>query len=369
MVETTLKRTPLYEEHLRLGARLVPFAGWEMPVQYQSILQEHRAVRGSVGAFDVSHMGEFESAGPGALEFLQRLTPNDVARLTPGASQYSCLLQPDAGMLDDIFVYRLEDRYLVVVNAGNIDKVDAWLAEHARPGAVVRNVSDETALIAVQGPLAVASLQPVANGDLSTLPRRGIRLETVAGVACLTARTGYTGEDGLEIFCPADAAITVWQAVLEQAARPIQPCGLGARDTLRLEAGNLLYGHDMDESVNPLEAGLGFIVKLDKGDFIGRDVLAKVKETGPVRRLVGFEMVERGVPRSGFAVQVDRRAVGHVTSGSFAPTVERNVGLAYLDTTLTTVGQPIDILIREKPIAARVVKLPFYRSGKRPGAT
>lgn len=367
MAEVPLKKTPLHSEHLRLGARMVPFAGWEMPVQYQSILQEHRAVRSSVGVFDVSHMGEFEISGPAALELLQWLTPNDVAALEPGASQYSCLLRPDAGMIDDIFIYRLDDRYLVVVNASNIEKVEAWLAENSRPGATVRNVSDETALIAVQGPDGLETVRPLATGDLTTLARRGIRPEEVAGVPCRVGRTGYTGEDGVEMFCAAGDAVTVWRAVLEQRDGGVQPCGLGARDTLRLEAGNLLYGHDMDEATNPLEAGLGFIVKLDKGDFLGRDVLVKVKEQGPRRRLIGFEMLDRGVPRADCPVQVDGKTVGRVTSGSFAPALDRNIGLAYVEPAVAGVGQKLDIVIREKPVAAQVVKRTFYRPRKRPG--
>ncbi len=369
MAETELRRTPLYAEHIRLGARMVPFAGWEMPVQYQSIIQEHRAVRESVGAFDVSHMGEFEISGSAAFDFLQWLTPNDLGALAPGGSQYSCLLRPDGGMIDDIVIYRIADRYLVVVNAANIEKVASWFHENSRPGVTVVNTSDQTGLIAVQGPLAVETVQPLASSDLSTLPRRGIRSDCVATVQCLVARTGYTGEDGLEIFCGADELTSVWQAVIERAARPVQPCGLGARDTLRLEAGNLLYGHDMDESTNPLEAGLGFIVKLDKGDFLGRDALIHAKEAGPRRRLVGFEMVDRGVPRAGCPVQVQGRTVGQVTSGSYAPTLDRNIGLAYVEASLSTVDQPIDVVIRERPVAAKVVKTPFYRSRKRSGAS
>ncbi|HEX5415389.1 MAG TPA: glycine cleavage system aminomethyltransferase GcvT [Chloroflexota bacterium] len=361
-----LLRTPLYDEHRRLGARMVPFAGWEMPVQYQSIVQEHRAVREAVGMFDVSHMGEFRVRGPGATALLQRLTPNDVSTLQPGTAQYSCLLRENGGMVDDIFIYRLEDSYLVVVNASNIAKAEAWFAAHPAPDATVTNESAETALIAVQGPLALEAIGPLVQGDLATLPRRGIRQLTVAGVPALVARTGYTGEDGAEIFVAADKAVTVWRALLEQAAHPIQPCGLGARDTLRLEAGNLLYGHDMDDSVNPVEAGLNFILKFEKGDFVGRDALLRAKNEGVAKRLVGFEMIERGVPRSEFPIQWEGRTVGWVTSGSYAPTLERNIGLAYVEPALATVGQELDVVIRERPTRARVVKLPFYRAPKRP---
>jgi aminomethyltransferase len=345
---------------------MVPFAGWEMPVQYTGIVAEHRAVRNSVGMFDVSHMGEFRVRGPESTAFLQELTPNDVASLTPRSSQYSSLLRPDGGMLDDIFIYRLDDGYLVVVNAANIDKVAAWLAAHERTGALVSNVSAETALIAVQGPRAVEAIQPLVEGDLGTLPRRGIRPEKVAGRECLVARTGYTGEDGVEIFCAAEDAIALWRALLAGSAMPIQSAGLGARDTLRLEAGNLLYGHDMDESVNPLEAGLGFAVKLDKGEFVGREALLRTKEEGPRRRLVGFEMVDRGVPRAEFPIRGDGRVVGRVTSGSYAPTLDKYIGLAYVPPELARVGQELDVVIRERPTRAREVKLPFYRASRRP---
>ena len=365
MSNSDLQRTSLYDEHVRLGARMVPFAGWDMPVQYKSIIQEHRAVRKAVGMFDVSHMGEFRVTGPAAVDFLQSLTPNDIAAVPVGGSQYSCLLHPDGGMIDDIFIYRLEDEFLVVVNAANVAKDGAWLVEHGVRDVTISDISAETALIAVQGPRAVSVVQELVVGDLSSLPRRGIRPDQVAGVACLVARTGYTGEDGLEIYCPWEQAPTLWRALLELQNGLIQPCGLGARDTLRLEAGNLLYGHDMDDTVNPLEAGLGFIVKLDKGPFIGRDALLAIRESGLHRRIVGFEMVERGVPRAGFPVQVAGRIVGQVTSGSYAPTLDRNIGLAYVEPGFTSVGQELQICIREKPLAAAVVKLPFYRSRAR----
>jgi aminomethyltransferase len=344
---------------------MVPFAGWDMPVQYQSILKEHRAVRSSVGMFDVSHMGEFRVRGAGASEFLQGLTPNDISTIPIGGSQYSCLLLPDGGIIDDIFVYRPDDDFLVVVNASNIQKVADWLAANPLRGVEVANVSDETALVAVQGPDAVSAVQSLSNVDLTGLPRRGIRGHTVDGLDCLVARTGYTGEDGLEIFCSSADVLQLWQALLDIGDTPVEPCGLGARDTLRLEAGNLLYGHDLDEQVNPLEAGLGFIVKLDKGEFIGRAALVHVKETGPRRRLVGFEMVDRGIPRSDCRITQAGRPVGHVTSGSYGPTVDRNIGLGYVETPVAAEGQSIEIVIRDRPLGARVVKLPFYRSKSR----
>ena len=356
-----LLRTPLHGQHLRLGARMVPFAGWDMPVQYKSIIQEHRAVREAAGMFDVSHMGEFRISGPGATAYLQRLTPNDVSTLQLGAAQYSCLLREDGGMIDDIFVYRLEDGYLVVVNAANVAKVAEWLAAHPADNASVTDESSETALIAVQGPLALSALQPLVGDDLAALPRRSIGTFQVAGVPALVGRTGYTGEDGVEIFVASGHAVQVWRSILERAALPVQPCGLGARDTLRLEAGNLLYGHDMDESVNPVEAGLNFILKLEKGDFIGRHALIRAKADGVAKRLVGFEMVERGVPRSEFSIEWDGRTVGRVTSGSYAPTLDRNIGLGYVESQLATIGQEINIVIRERGVRARVVKLPFYR--------
>jgi aminomethyltransferase len=361
-----LRRTSLYPEHLRLGARMVPFAGWEMPVQYAGILQEHRSVRNAVGMFDVSHMGEFRVQGAAALDFLQRLTPNDLSSVPVGGSQYSSFLRDDGGMLDDIFIYRLDDGYLVVVNAANVEKIDAWLVDHADVNARVRNVSDETALVAVQGPLAVQTVQQLTSSDLSTLPRRGIRPDTIAGVRCLAARTGYTGEDGLELFCEPSDAVALWQELGEVSDRAIQPCGLGARDTLRLEAGNLLYGHDMDESINPLEAGLGFTVKLDKGEFLGRDALRRAATEGTARRLIGFELAEPGVARSDCPVEEAGREVGRVTSGSFSPTLERSIGLAYVPRELAIVGQALDVVIRGRRTGAKVVKLPFYRAKNRP---
>jgi aminomethyltransferase len=344
---------------------MVPFAGWDMPVQYKSIVQEHRAVRAVAGMFDVSHMGEFRFRGTAALDLLQWLTPNDVSTVAVGASQYSCLLRPDAGIIDDIFIYRLDDEYLVVVNAANVAKVGSWLDQHRRANAEAIDVSDQTALIAVQGPRAVEAVAGLATPDVTTLPRRGIRSFTVAGRPALVARTGYTGEDGAEIFCDPTDAVTIWRALLDQPNVPIVPCGLGARDTLRLEAGNLLYGHDMDETVNPWEAGLGFVVKIDKGDFIGREELVAAEARGPRTRLAGFTMLDRGVPRSGFAVECDGRYVGHVTSGSYAPTLDRNIGLAYVEPPLATVGQRFHVIIRDQPLAAEVVKLPFYRSKSR----
>jgi aminomethyltransferase len=360
-----LKQTALHPEHIRLGARLVPFAGWEMPVQYQSILKEHRAVRRSAGMFDVSHMGEIRIAGAGALDYLQRLTPNDASAIPIGGSQYSCLLQPDGGIIDDIFIYHPDDSFLVVVNASNVQKVVDWLSEQPSEGAEVANVSDETALVAVQGPDAIGAVQTLSEVDLTSLARRGIRQQQIAGIDCLVARTGYTGEDGLELFCSPDVVQRLWTALLGIASVPIEPCGLGARDTLRLEAGNLLYGHEMDETVNPLEAGLGFIVKLDKGDFVGRDALIQTCENGPRQRLVGIEMVDPGIARSDCRIVVDNRAVGRVTSGTYGPTVDRNIGLGYVEPPLATVGQDLDVMIRERAIRARVVKLPFYRSKSR----
>jgi aminomethyltransferase len=363
-----LKQTALHAEHVRLGARLVPFAGWEMPVQYQSILKEHRAVRRSAGMFDVSHMGEIRIGGVGALDFIQRLTPNDASTIPVGGSQYSCFLQPDGGIIDDIFIYHPDDGYLIVVNASNVQKVVDWLSDQPREGADVVNISDETALVAVQGPDAVGAVQTLSKQDLTSLARRAVRQQQIAGINCLAARTGYTGEDGLELFCSPEEVQQLWDALLGITATPIEPCGLGARDTLRLEAGNLLYGHDIDETVNPLEAGLNFIVKLDKGDFVGRDALIQTREHGPRQRLVGFEMVDRGIARSDCPIFVDDRAVGHVTSGTYGPTVDRNIGLAYVEPALATFGQGLDMLIRERPIRAKVVKLPFYRSKSRPSA-
>lgn len=368
----SLKRTPLYELHQKLGARMVPFGGWEMPVQYAGVIEEHRAVRQAAGLFDVSHMGEFEISGPQALDLIQLVSTNNAAKLAVGEVQYSLMCYENGTVVDDILVYRLgEHRYWLVVNAGNTQKDWEWI-NVARERAGLRNLelvnrSDEIALLALQGPKTEEILQPLAPGAvLSEMApfthKMGV---TVAGVPTLVlSRTGYTGEDGFEIYVKAGDAAALWEALLEAGEdEGLLPCGLGARDTLRFEAKLPLYGHEISDQHNPLEAGLGFAVKLKKGvDFIGREALAQIKERGLTRKLVGIEMIDRGIPRQGYPVAVGGQTVGEVTTGSFSPTLEKNIGLAYVPVEHSEVGTEVEVIIRGRALKARVVETPFYRS-------
>ncbi len=362
-MNTPLKRTPLHAAHVKAGARMVEFGGWDMPVQYAGIIDEHRRVRRAVGLFDVSHMGEFEVEGAGALSALQTLVTNDVAALEIGQVQYAALCYPEGGIVDDLTVYRLAaDRYMVTVNASNIDKDWAWMTTHA-PGAEWRNVSTETGLIAVQGPRAEELVAGLADTDVQAIRYYRFARGAVAGVPTLISRTGYTGEDGFELYVPWDATERVWVALLEAGKQvDVGPIGLGARDTLRLEMGYALYGNDIDQTTNPLEAGLGWIVKPAKGDFLGKAAIERMRAEGPKRKLVGLEMVDRSVARHGYQVLGGSRRVGEVTSGTFGPSVEKSVAMAYVETPLAKVGTAIDVEIRGQGRAARVVKTPFHPS-------
>jgi aminomethyltransferase len=362
-VDTPLKRTPLFDAHVKAGARMVPFGGWEMPVQYAGIVEEHRVVRASAGLFDVSHMGEFEVEGPDALGALQTLTTNDVSALDIGQVQYSALCYPDGGIVDDLTVYRLGgDRYMLTVNAGNIDKDWQWVTSHPG-GARWRNVSAETALIAVQGPRAESLVARLTERDVTAIGYYRFAHGAVAGVRTLISRTGYTGEDGFELYVAAGDAARLWSALLE-SGRPdgVAPIGLGARDTLRLEMRYALYGNDIDATTNPLEAGLGWIVKPGKGQFIGREAIEKVRASGPTRRLIGLEMAERAVARHGYPVVKDGAAIGIVTSGSYGPSVDRYIAMAYVATPHAAVGTDVGVEIRGQAKPARVVKTPFHPS-------
>ena len=361
---TSLKRTPLYEQHVALGARLVEFGGWEMPVQYSSILDEHRAVRTHAGLFDVSHMGEFKVEGPDALAFLQHLVPNDVSRLAINQALYTQLCLPDGGTIDDLIIYHLADNhYMLVVNAANIDNDFAWVEKQASNFNVqITNQSDTTALLALQGPEAQAILQPLTEVDLSTVRYYHCAPGTVNGINCIISRTGYTGEDGFELYCASADASKLWHELLAAGkGHGLLPAGLGARDTLRLEAGYCLYGHELDEQTNPLEANLGWTVKLNKDEFIGHDVLLKVKEQGLRRKLIGIEMVERGVCRGGYAIYEDDQQIGTLTSGAPGPTLSKNIGMGYVVTSHAVVGKTVHIDIRGKRTAAQIVALPFYK--------
>jgi len=365
VTEASRKRTPLHDAHRQLGARLIDFGGWDMPVQYKpGTIKEHKAVREAVGLFDVSHMGEARLRGPRAAEVVHRLTTNDVTGAPVGKAVYTLLCLPDGGIVDDcIFYKRGDDDYYVIVNASNTDKDIAWMREQAKGAVEVEDLSDATALIAVQGPKAVAMVDSLAGGGLAALPSFTFVDTTVAGVPVMAARTGYTGEDGFELAFDAAKAPALWAALLE-AAEPLGglPIGLGARDTLRLEAKLPLYGNDIDATTSPLEAGLGWAVKLDKGDFIGRDALVAQKARGLSRQLVGFRIDDRAIARHGYPV-VDRgrgETIGTVTSGGPGISVPGSIGLAYVPTANAAAGTAITIDCRGKDVAATVVKGKFY---------
>jgi aminomethyltransferase len=360
-----LKRTPLYDQHHALGARLVEFSGWEMPVHYSSILDEHHAVRLHAGLFDVSHMGEFKVEGGDAQAFLQHLVPNDIARLAVQQALYTQLCLPNGNVIDDLLVYHLaEQHYMLVVNAGNISKDLAWVQRQMQhfQDVTVTDQSDTTALLAIQGPLAQQILQSLTQIDLKGLRYYRFVADSVDGVNCIVSRTGYTGEDGFELYCASVDVVELWVDLL-QAGKPygLVPAGLGARDTLRLEAGLCLYGHELDEQTNPLEARLGWTIKLNKGDFIGREALRQVKEQGPQRLLVGVELLERGVLRSGYPLYAQGQHIGCLTSGAPGPTVHKHIGMGYVEAAQAIIGNQIQVEIRGKRSAAQIVVLPFYK--------
>ncbi|MCG6963888.1 MAG: glycine cleavage system aminomethyltransferase GcvT [Acidobacteria bacterium] len=367
-----LKRTPLYDEHVAAGGKIVPFAGFEMPVQYTSIGDEHTAVRTHAGLFDVSHMGEITIRGSRALEFVQRISCNDHSKMVVGRAQYTGLMYPQGTFVDDLLVHRMtDDEYLLVVNAANVDKDFAYIRELAEgeDGVEVINRSDETAQIAVQGPVALEVVQAMTETDLSQIRYYRFTWGDVLGRAAIIARTGYTGEDGFELYLAPEDAPPVWRALLEEGGpKGLIPAGLGARDTLRLEAGMCLYGNDIDGTTTPIEAGLEWIVKVEKGDFIGRDVIERQLQEGTERRLVGFEMVDRGIGRHGYPVLAAENAadeVGEVTSGTHSPTLGKAVGMAYVPAELSAPGTEIWISIRGSGRRARVVELPFYSRKKK----
>lgn len=362
----SLKKTPLHDVHVALGGKMVPFAGFHMPVQYPSgITVEHQAVRTKAGLFDVSHMGEFFLRGPQALELIQILTVNDASRLAVGQVQYSAMCLPDGGIIDDLLVYRGSDYWMLVVNASNKEKDLAWVLSHATEFDVtVEDCSDATALLALQGPKAEAILQPLTATPLEEIRYYRFREGVVAGVTAVLSRTGYTGEDGFELYVSAESAEPLWHALADAGrGHGLMPAGLGCRDSLRLEMGYPLYGNDLDEQHTPLESGLGWITKLQKGEFIGRTALLTQKEEGIQRRLVGFRLAERGFPRHGYAVVADGAEVGVVTSGVVSPTLGQGIGMAWVPASLAEEGTPLGIRIRDKVVAARVTKPPFYQGG------
>jgi aminomethyltransferase len=356
------KKTALHDIHDTRGAKMVEFAGFWMPVQYRGIIEEHRKVRSAVGVFDVSHMGELEFRGKAAGEFLQRTTTNDVSKLREFQAQYSALCYPDGGIVDDLIVYRWPDRYTMVVNASNIDKDFAWLSQHVTPEVGMVNVSDEISLLAVQGRYAQSTLQKITNVDLATIKYYWFASGEIAGVSAFISRTGYTGEDGFEVGFPAQHSEQIWNAIFAAGKEfDIEPIGLGARDTLRLEMKYCLYGNDIDQATNPLEAGLGWITKLDKGDFIGREAILKMKNNGIPRKLIGFELEGRNIARHGYPILKDGTPIGHVTSGTFSPSLEKSIGLGYVASEHAAIGTELSIDIRGRLVKARVVKTPFYQ--------
>jgi aminomethyltransferase len=357
----TLQRTALYAQHEAAGAKIIDFAGFALPIYYEGIVDEHRLVRNAAGLFDVSHMGEFIVSGQGALATLDRLLTNRVDSLQPGGARLSFMCYEDGGVVDDLLVYRLDDAFMLVVNGANREKDLEWVRSHLGDRTELRDVSDETTLIAVQGPASQEVLGRIAGRDLEEMGFYRFDRFEVAGEHVLVSRTGYTGEDGFEVYCGQGEAEAIWNGLLEAGeAEGVRPVGLGARDTLRLEMGYCLYGNDIDETRTPVEAGLMWITKLDKGDFIGRDAIRRMKEEGPRERLVGLELTERGIPRPHHLIFADGSEVGEVTSGTFSPSLSKGIGMGYVK---DGIDGEISIEIRGRMVAARVVALPFYRDG------
>lgn len=359
-----MKDTTLKHIHESLGAKMLPFAGYNMPIQYEGVNAEHETVRNGVGVFDVSHMGEFFLSGPNALDLIQKITSNDASALTAGRAQYSCLPNADGGIVDDLIVYKMNDQqYMLVVNASNIDKDWDWIAKHNDLGVTLENKSDEYSLLAIQGPKAVEAMQPLSSLDLAAIPYYHFTVGNFAGFDdIIISATGYTGSGGFEIYCKNNQVETIWNKVFEAGkAFGIKPIGLAARDTLRLEMGFCLYGNDIDDTTSPLEAGLGWITKFTK-EFTNSKNLKKQKEDGVKRKLVAFEMQERSVPRHGYEiVDADGNSIGAVTSGTMSPSMNKGIGLGYVKTANSAVDGEIFIRIRKNDVPAKVVKLPFYK--------
>jgi aminomethyltransferase len=359
-----IKRTPLYFAHRRLGAKMVEFAGWEMPVQYQGVIEEHRTVRSRAGLFDVSHMGEIEVRGAGATEFCQSMTANDLSRVKVGQAQYNLLLNERGGVVDDVIFYRTEENsFVICVNASNSDKDFVWLSEHSKgPAVTVENASARYAQLALQGPRAESILQPLTVMALANLKSFHFGFADVVSIRCLIARTGYTGEAGFELYCNGEDAEKLWSTLLDAgAAEGLVPTGLGARDTLRLEKAYPLYGHELDDTTTPLEAGLEWVTKFSKGDFVGREVLLRQKERGLTRKLAGLEILERGIARAGYKVFKGDSCIGQVTSGTKSPSLDKSIALAYVSAAHAEAGNLVDVEIRGRKAPAKIVSLPFYR--------
>ncbi len=362
----TIKRTPFYEFHRAANAKLVDFAGFEMPVRYTGDVREHQRVRESVGLFDVSHMGEFLVRGAGAADWLDEMVTNHVSAMAVGQALYTPMCRPDAGIVDDLLIYRFADHFMLVVNASNIAKDFAWLDGHRPAGVSLEDRSDATALLALQGPKAPDVLRGHVSDAALDLGYYRFTTGRLFGVDAVIARTGYTGEDGFELYFAPAGAVAVWEGLMA-AGRPfgLEPVGLGARDTLRLELAYMLYGNDIDDTTTPLEAGLGWTVKLQKPRFHGREVLARQKAEGTKRRLVGFELEGRRVPRHGMSIERDGRGVGAVSSGTFAPSLGKPIGMGYVESGLAALETPLEICAGEARLPGRVVRRPFYTRGSR----
>ena len=359
-----MKNTALTSTHIALNAKMVPFAGYNMPVSYEGVNAEHETVRKAVGVFDVSHMGEFLITGENALELIQKISSNDASKLTDGKAQYSCMPNNDGGIVDDLIIYRFnEEKYLLVVNASNIEKDWNWISQHNTVDATMRDISDEYSLLAIQGPKAAEAMQSITDVDLSAIKFYTFEVAPFADVEnVIISATGYTGSGGFEIYCKNEDVQQIWDRVFEAGADfGIKPIGLAARDTLRLEMGFCLYGNDIDDTTSPIEAGLGWITKFTK-DFVNSEALKEQKEQGPERKLVGFELDERGIPRHGYEIVDDNgKVIGNVTSGTMSPSLEKGIGMGYVPTELAAPGSKINIQIRKKALPATVVKMPFYK--------
>ncbi|WP_286229132.1 glycine cleavage system aminomethyltransferase GcvT [Neobacillus mesonae] len=365
---TELKRTPLFEVYKEYGGKTIDFGGWELPVQFSSIKEEHEAVRTKAGLFDVSHMGEIEVKGSDSLNYLQKMMTNDISKVKNGAAQYTAMCYETGGTIDDLLVYKLEDEhYLLVVNASNIEKDYEWLERHLEGDVTLTNLSDTTAQVALQGPLAEKVLQKLTATDLSGIGFFKFQQDArINGKKALVSRTGYTGEDGFEVYCQANEVVEIWKDILESGKEEgVLPCGLGARDTLRFEANLALYGQELSAEISPLEAGIGFAVKLNKeADFIGKGALVKQKENGIPRKIVGIEMIDRGIPRHGYPVYKGEELIGEVTTGTQSPTLKKNIGLALISSEHAVLNDELEVEIRGKRLKVKVVPTPFYKRGK-----
>ncbi|WP_070120694.1 glycine cleavage system aminomethyltransferase GcvT [Bacillus marinisedimentorum] len=366
---SSLKKTPLYEVYSEYGGKTIDFGGWDLPVQFTGIKDEHHAVRTKAGLFDVSHMGEFTVKGEGSLAFLQKMMTNDVSKLKDGGAQYTAMCYENGGTVDDLLIYKKADGdYLLVVNASNIDKDFEWLNNHTSGDVSVTDISPDIAQLALQGPLAEQVLQKLTETDLSEIKFFKFKEDvSINGAKALVSRTGYTGEDGFEIYCQAEDAVNLWKGILEAGKEEgVVPVGLGARDTLRFEANLPLYGQELSKDITPIEAGIGFAVKPDKGiDFFGMDTLKKQKEYGPARKLVGIEMIDKGIPRTGYEVYKDDEQIGEVTTGTQSPTLNKNVGLALLKSDFAEMGTEVEVQVRKRRLKAQVAATPFYKRPKK----